>query len=82
MKEIEIDIKEIESDFRDVLSRLEPDTLFVIKDGDSYVGQILMYDRPQDQPRRMLGLHRGAVLYMADDFDAPLPDEFWLGGDP
>jgi hypothetical protein len=29
---------------------------------------------------RILGLHVGAVQ-MADDFDAPLPDTFWLGTD-
>ncbi len=27
---------------------------------------------------RVLGLNRGEI-WMADDFDAPLPDEFWLG---
>jgi antitoxin (DNA-binding transcriptional repressor) of toxin-antitoxin stability system len=29
--------------------------------------------------RRALGLHRGAWM-VADDFDEPLPDEFWVGG--
>jgi len=28
--------------------------------------------------QRIPGLHKGE-FYMADDFDAPLPDEFWLG---
>ncbi len=28
--------------------------------------------------RRVLGLHAGRWT-MADDFDAPLPDSFWLG---
>jgi Protein of unknown function (DUF2281) len=27
---------------------------------------------------RILGLNRGAMK-MSDDFDEPLPDEFWLG---
>ena len=30
------------------------------------------------KPKRILGLHRGKI-WMSDDFDAPLPDEFWLG---
>jgi hypothetical protein len=30
------------------------------------------------KPRRIAGLHPGAMT-MADDFDAPLPDEFWVG---
>lgn len=33
------------------------------------------------QPReRVAGLHPGAIV-MSPDFDAPLPDEFWLGTD-
>lgn len=31
-----------------------------------------------DPPARMPGLHAG-WYQIADDFDAPLPDEFWLG---
>lgn len=28
---------------------------------------------------RIAGLHRG-MIWTSDDFDAPLPDEFWTGG--
>lgn len=34
---------------------------------------------PLTQPR-VLGLHRGLV-WMADDFNDPLPDDFWLSED-
>ena len=30
---------------------------------------------------RTPGLGKGSVLYVADDFDDPLPDSFWLGED-
>jgi hypothetical protein len=33
---------------------------------------------PSELPPRILGLNRGAMK-MSDDFDKPLPDEFWLG---
>jgi Protein of unknown function (DUF2281) len=33
---------------------------------------------PSALPPRILGLNRG-VMKMSDDFDEPLPDEFWLG---
>jgi hypothetical protein len=33
---------------------------------------------PSELPPRTLGLNRGAMK-MSDDFDEPLPDEFWLG---
>ena len=36
---------------------------------------------PDTSPRpRVLGLHQDAWT-VAEDFDAPLPDEFWLGKD-
>lgn len=33
---------------------------------------------PQKPKQRIAPLHPGAIE-MSDDFDAPLPDEFWLG---
>lgn len=33
---------------------------------------------PSSRSNRVPGLHKG-VYFMADDFDAPLPDSFWLG---
>ncbi len=34
----------------------------------------------QSQPKpRVLGGNRGWVAYMSEDFNAPLPDEFWSG---
>jgi hypothetical protein len=35
----------------------------------------------QPEPKRRLGLQRGAVVFIAGDFDAELGDEFWSGGD-
>jgi len=35
---------------------------------------------PQPVPKaRIAGLHQDDPYWMADDFDDPLPDEFWLG---
>lgn len=30
------------------------------------------------KPKRIRDLNRGAVLWISDDFDDPLPDEFWF----
>lgn len=39
-------------------------------------------ERPAEESRPIkLGLFRDQV-WMSDDFDAPLPDDFWLGGNP
>jgi len=39
---------------------------------------------PVEPPKkaRVMGLHKGEGWFIADDFDAPLPDEFWLGNGP
>jgi hypothetical protein len=50
---------------------------------------VVLYEQPaaqapeqQSEPKPIqLGLFPGAV-WMSDDFDDPLPDNFWLGGDP
>jgi prevent-host-death family protein len=34
---------------------------------------------PSSGRKRIAGLNRGSVIWISDDFDAPLPDEFWLG---
>ncbi len=36
---------------------------------------------PPKKKKRIPGLHEGNIVYMAEDFDAPLPDGFWLGDD-
>ena len=33
----------------------------------------------QNAKKRVWGTHPNAVSYIADDFDAELPDSFWLG---
>jgi Protein of unknown function (DUF2281) len=32
-----------------------------------------------EKPKRIRDLDAGAVRWISDDFDAPLPDEFWFG---
>ena len=34
-------------------------------------------DKPKEIKQRIAGLRRGEVIYMSDDFDDELPDEFW-----
>ena len=45
---------------------------------------LIMYDEPtpaKGQTKRVFGQYRGKIR-IADDFDAPLPTEFWTGGTP
>lgn len=36
---------------------------------------------PQKAIKRVFGQHRGKI-HMGEDFDAPLPEDFWLGSYP
>jgi Protein of unknown function (DUF2281) len=67
-----------------VLEKLSPELRQQVFDFAEFLGQ--RQDRVVgDQlaqavkPPRVFGLHAGQV-WMSDDFDDPLPDEFWFGG--
>jgi prevent-host-death family protein len=48
----------------------------IITEDDTPVARLVPAN-PADQPR-IAGLNQGEV-WMSDDFNAELPDEFWLG---
>jgi hypothetical protein len=81
MSEKTVDINE-NLTLKDVVSRFGPRAKVVVKDGEDVIGRVVLKPKAEPSRKRMFGMHRGNVLYMADDFDAPLPDEFWLSGDP
>lgn len=57
---------------------LTPDQRQAVLDFAAFLGQ----KTPQPAPKaRTPGLHKNDSYWMADDFDDPLPDEFWLGED-
>lgn len=52
------------------------DRVVIQKDGKP-IAEIVGISSPK-KGKRVAGLNRGKI-HMSDDFDAPLPDEFWLG---
>lgn len=50
----------------------------IIEDAQQGKAKLVPVAEPLSQGPRVLGLHEGN-WWMADDFDAPLPDSFWLG---
>ncbi|MCC6617060.1 MAG: toxin-antitoxin (TA) system antitoxin [Anaerolineae bacterium] len=52
----------------------------IIMQGEHPLVKIVAAEPPAaPMQERILGAHPGA--WMSDDFDAPLPDDFWLGKD-
>ncbi|MBI2431433.1 MAG: hypothetical protein HYV26_01005 [Candidatus Hydrogenedentes bacterium] len=58
-----------------------PDEPLALKPNQRLCIQVEPLDEPPSQfdSKRRLGLQRGAVIYIATDFDAELGDDFWLG---
>ena len=52
-----------------------------VKAGRAKVVVLFEDGTPETKSRRTFGQFPGAIT-MSEDFDDPLPDEFWLGGNP
>ena len=72
-----IDINALASRFAEAVSLAEAGTEVVVTENDVPRAKLLAVAVPTGKPR-ILGMHPGAMI-MADDFDDPLPDSFWLG---
>ena len=60
-----------------VLQNLSPDLRQQVFDFAEFLAQ--RHNKAEAiQPKRTPGLDRGAVTWMSDDFDDPLPDDFWF----
>jgi prevent-host-death family protein len=57
----------------ELIARLQPGEEIVITDAARPVVRIVGEPKPAPQPR-LLGTLKGAVMYVAPDFDAPLDD--------
>lgn len=65
----------IEQALLEQLRTLTPEQQQAVLDFAAFLSQ--RAPKPTSQPTP--GLHKNTPYSMADDFDAPLPDEFWLG---
>lgn len=71
-----VDIREVEQHLSELLSLVSEGTEIVVTQNDAPLARILPPDATLKS--RVPGLHPGAFV-VADDFDEPLPDEFWTG---
>ena len=65
----------------EVLSAIGEDEAIVLTQDGRVIAEVKPVEEGStEKPKeRILGLSRGAVTYIADDFDAELPDSFWMG---
>lgn len=72
-----LDIQQISISIIDLLALVQNDTEIVLTDGDMPLAKVTPIDRIQENIAPKAGINLGAMV-MSDDFDEPLPDEFWL----
>lgn len=70
-----VEIHELASRWRELLSRAAAGEEVIVTDGS--VPRARLVPVAPGQPR-VPGLHAGSMR-ISDDFDAPLPDDFWTG---
>jgi len=74
-----VSIQEAEKRLAELISLAEQgNEVFIAKDEQH---QIKLVPVPRKPSKRVFGQHRG-MAHMREDFDEPLPEDFWLSGDP
>jgi antitoxin (DNA-binding transcriptional repressor) of toxin-antitoxin stability system len=68
-----IDIKDSDINLEFLLSLVRAGYEVILMDGETPLARL----SPVDAHKRTPNLHPGG--WISEDFDAPLPDEFWLG---
>lgn len=76
MSTMTVDVKDAEMQLSKLLALALAGQKVVISENQESVVQLVPIRKTQK--RRIAGLHRGAMR-MRDDFNDPLPDDFWLG---
>jgi antitoxin (DNA-binding transcriptional repressor) of toxin-antitoxin stability system len=77
-----IEITDLPGRFAEALQRLVRGEEVVITENQVPRAKLIITPSaspPPDGKPRVLGLDPGQQVWMSDDFDAPLPDEFWQG---
>jgi antitoxin (DNA-binding transcriptional repressor) of toxin-antitoxin stability system len=71
-----IDVHEAQQRLPELVSLVIAGTEVILSEGPTPLVRLVPVTGPR--PARVAGLHTGAIT-TSEDFDAPLPDEFWLG---
>ena len=71
-----VDVREAQARLGELLSLVMAGTEVILTERNRPLARLVPYAAQQAQ--RKAGLHAGAIL-VTDDFDEPLPDEFWTG---
>lgn len=75
-----VNIHEAKTQLSALIAAVEAGEEVIISRANKPVVKLIAMENRRGQ--RVPGLQKGAVLYISEDFDAPLPESFWLGNGP
>ena len=73
-----VDVEEAKERLPELVSLALEGNEVIISDGDRPVARLVPFS--QGGERRVADLNKGEI-WVSDDFDDPLPDEFWAGAE-
>lgn len=75
-----INVAKVEKQLAELLAFIEHGSEIVIAQNGKPIARLASVPSINNNKKRIAGLNRGTI-WTSDDFDAPLPDEFWLGNE-
>lgn len=75
-----VNIHEAKTQLSALLASVQAGDEVIIAKANKPVARLVLIEAKPKQ--RTFGLHKDNMIYISDDFDAPLEDAFWLGNDP
>ena len=74
-----IDISEVQH-LAELLDKIRDGNEVILAEGSKPIARLTAIVPADSGEKRVGNLNPGSI-WTSDDFDAPLPDEFWLGGE-
>ena len=71
-----IDVREAQTTLNELLYLVREGAEVIFMEGSTPLAHLVPMIKPMTS--RIAGLHAGAIC-MSDDFDEPLPEEYWVG---
>lgn len=76
-----IELKDLPGRLMELRHRLRAGEEVTLTEGGEAIGTVRPRPAAPPAPPQRLGFAKGHFLWVAPDFDDPLPDEFWLGAE-
>ena len=76
-----IELKDLQARIMELRYRLRAGEDVVLTDSGETIGTVKPTPPPPPGQFQRRGFAKGSFTWIAPDFDAPLPDEFWFGDD-